>query len=578
MKTLLKTRFVGILVGCLFAFSLFSGAAQSAEPKQVLTISVSSYAKLLEAGKTVANLVNQGDAFEMFQANFGTLAGTDNTKPLGITLFATDEEFLPVVFLPVTDLEKLIEQFPALEDMLENGEMVSEGKYSFSSPAGDFLLEQKKGWLVLYPESAPGLLGDDPSKLLNGMDKEYLLAFHVNFENTPKELVLQMIASAEMILSMVKPEAAQQFATVKEQVELLLDEGKWFLEGFKVDAKTGDIAIHANMELKTTGTMAEALKYAKTAKTNFIGFYRPDQAAAIIGIGMIPDAQKETQIDMIETYFASGKEGLEYEYEDEELELLQGILDSFEQITVATIKEGKTDIAATWASGGEILLAGRVAKGNLLSDAMKKAVKAISEAAPEMKDLFKLEYTTFEGYKFSSVAVPMALLETIVPNADDMPDALAEKTLCLILGVKDNAVCAVLGTNASKQETLLKKCITDSKTAAALPKQTFVASLPLIAGALKSLGLTGVDPQVDAVLDSLAKAPKDAKITLDNDIVVGSQGIKNNVKFSISGKIISETAKAIAAAQEAQMQSSLDSDPFEKSGNGNSEKAKDFNF
>ena len=578
MKTLLKTRFVGILVSCLFAFSLFSGAAQSAQPKQILTISVSSYAKLLEAGKTITNLVNQGDAFEMFQSNFGTLAGVDNAKPLGITLFATDEEFLPVAFLPVTDLEKLIEQFPALEDMLDNGELVSEGKYSFPGPAGNLLLEQKKGWLVLYPESQAGLLGDDPSKLLNGLDKEYQLAFHVNFENMPKELVLQMIASAEMILSMFNPDAAQQFATVKEQVELLLDEGKWFLEGLKIDAKTGNVIALAEMEVKSTGTLAESIKYIKSGKTNFIGFYRPDQAAASVGIGMIPDSQKESQINIIQNYFAGAKENLEYDLEGDDLELVQGIVDSLEQVAIATIEEGKTDVAATWASGGDILFAGHIAKGNLLSDTLKKAIKGISDVTPEMKDLFKSEYATFEGYKFSSVAVPMALVKALAPNADEMPDELAEKTLCLLLGVKDDAVCAVFGTNASKQETLLKKCITDSKTAAALPKQTFVASLPLVAGALKSFGLAGIDPQVDAVLDSLAKAPKDAKITLDNDVVIGSQGIKNGVKFNISGKIISEAAKAFAAAQEAEMQSSLDSDPFEKSENGNSEKAKDFKF
>ena len=578
MKTLLKTRFVGILVGCLFAFSLFSGAAQSAQPKQVLTVSVSSYAKLLEAGKTIANLVNQGDVFEMFQSNFGTLDGIDSTKPLGITLFATDEEFFPVAFLPVTDLEKLTEQFPALKGVLENGEMISEDKFSFSGPGGNLLLEQKKNWLVLYPESQPGLLGDDPTKLLNGLDKEYLLALHVNFENMPKELVLQMITSAEMILSMVNPDAAQQFATVKEQVELLLDEGKWLLEGLKIDAKTGNVIGCVNMEVKSTGTLAEALKYQKTGKTNFIGFYRPDQAAAAVGIGMVPDSQKESQIDMIQTYFASGKEGLEYDYEGEELELIQGIYDSLEQIAVATIEEGKTDIAATWASTGEILIAGHVAKGNLLNDTLKKSIKAISEATPELKDLFKSEYATFEGYKFSSVTVPLALVKTIVPNAGDMPDELAEKTICLILGVKDDAVCAVFGTNATKQETLLKKCITDSKTAAALPKQSVVVSLPLVAGALKSFGLAGIDPQVDAVLDSLAKAPKDAKITFENDIVVESQGIKNAVTLNVSGKIISEAAKAFAAAQDAQMQSSLDSDPFEKAEGGNTEKAKDFNF
>ena len=579
MKTLLKTSFTKILAACLLAVSLFSGAVQAAEPKPVLTISISSYLSVLEAGKAIANQIGQGDVYGMFQALFGALPGVDNTKPLGFVLFATEEEFLPVVFLPVTDLKKFTDAYPIVDSYLsEQMDEVGPGKYSLSGPI-ELILEQKKNWLILYPESYPKLAVDDPSTYLDGLNKKYLLALHVNFENAPKELILQTISGVEMLMSIMNPDAAQQFATVKESVELLLDEGKWLLEGLNIDTKTADITGEVAMEVKPTGIFAEALKYQKDGKTNFIGFFRPEQAMAAVGIGLIPDAQKETQINQIKGYFASAAEGVEYELEGDELEFVQGIIESVEEIVVATIEAGKTDGAISLKSTGEIFFGGRVAKGNLLGDVFKKTAAGISEAAPETKSLFKLEYTSFEGYKFSSLALPFNVISSLAPNAADLPEHLEGKSVNLLLGVKDDAVCGVIGTDASKLETILKKCITDSKTPAALPKTSFVFSLPLTAGAMESLGFLPPEPPVVAVQEVLKNAPKDATITAEDDITISSQSVKNVIKVNISGKIIAAIAKAVTAGNEAQMQSALNSDPFEDSPKTqNRERTRDFNF
>jgi len=559
-----------MLAVCLLAVSLFVSAAKAAEPKPVLTLSISSYSAVLEAGKAIATQIGQGDAYGMIQMMFGTLPGADNKKPLGFVLFATDEEFLPVIFLPVNDLEKLSGRLPMIDSFIEeNMEEIGPGKYLFSGPM-ELILEQKKNWLILYPESYPKLGVDDPSVFLNGLDKKYLLAFHVNFENIPKEPVLMMISMVEMMMAMFNPDAAEQFATAKEAVEMVLDEGKWTLFGLDIDSRTADITTEVAAEYKPNGTFAETFKYTKGGKTNFIGFYQPEQAAAIVGIGLYPDAQKEMQINQMKNFFANAIEGVEYELEGDEFELVKGILESLEETVVATIEDGKIDVAMSWKSTGEIFFGGRIAKGNLLGDALKKIAAGIAEVSPELKDLLKVEYTTFEGYKFSSLALPLAL-------GGDIPEHLEDASINLLIGVKNDAICGVIGTDASTLEPILRKCITDSRRPADLPKTTLSFSLPLAAGAIESLGLLPPEPPIVAVLDSLKTAPKDATITATEEITISTQGVKSSAKFKVSGKIIGAIAKAVAAGNEAQMQMDLDSDPFEEAPRSR-ERARDFNF
>ncbi len=581
MKTSLKSRLAGLFAGLLLAVTLFPLAATAAEPEPIITLSVSSYDKLMEAGKVLAKLVDQSDAFEMIQSNFGALAGVDGSKPIGVVLYATDDEFLPVAFVPVGDLEKLSGQFPIIDAYLGQLKSTGKGKYSIPLGAENLILEQKKNWLVLYPEAYPKLAVDDPSKLLNGLDKKYLSSLQVNFENVPKETVLNLLLSLEMLASMYNPDVAEQFVTIKEAVELVLDEGKTLFEGINIDPKTGDISLHAAFEAKPGGSLAKMIQYQKDGQTAFPGFFRADQAVGGVGIGFISDDQKEAQAEMVKTYFEGALEGVENDLEGDELELVKGILESLEQVVVATIESGKTDFAATWKTSGEIFFAGHIAKGELLGDVLQKTAKGIADANPDLKNLLKLEYSSFEGYKFSTLTLPFDLVESMIPNADEFPEHLSGKSLNLLFGIKSDAICGVIGTDASKLEPILKKVITDSKTAASLPKRTFVFSLPSTAGALKATGLLPEEPVLDAVLASLAQAPKEAALTVDNDVVSTSSGLTSTTEVVISGAIISSGAKAVEAAKDARMQSALDSDPFGSSkdkGDKPKAKTKDFDF
>ncbi|MGL6195829.1 MAG: hypothetical protein ACRC2T_13515, partial [Thermoguttaceae bacterium] len=489
MKNLFKIGCVYALAGILSVAAFFPKTTYAAEQKQFLTVSVSSYVEILNSAKKIAELVGQGDQFSMFQSMFGQLPGSDNTKPLGFALFSDDETFVPMLFLPITDITKFEEGVPNVTEMLENFEKVADGKYQLETPYGNYLLEQRKNWVVFFPEDNADLLPEDPTKLLGGLDKKYALSIKIDFENAPQDLLNGYIAMAEMIVAMQNPEAAEQFSAVKEQINVLFEQCKWLVEGVAIDPNSGDVSFEIDSEVKAGTDIAKLYSEIKNAKSNFGGFFYPKQAASCIGVGFLPEYQKEANRIMINGWFEGYKEQLENELEEDDLEIATSFLDSINELTIAAIDDGKMDGAFTWFSTGEFFAATRVAKGEKVYELLEKAAKLLEKEDPSFaKENVKLGFATFEGYKLSSVVAPLAL----IPNIDQMPGDFADKSLCLLIGTKDDAFCFALGTNLDKQQTALKKAITDSKTPVSVPETMFVFSIPQTAKALRAIGVNNV--------------------------------------------------------------------------------------
>lgn len=559
MKSILKTRFFGILIGSLVGLFLTSVAALGAETKPVLTLSVSSYKDLFDGSKKIAELIGFADEFGKIESTFSKLPGTDNTKSIGLMLFTDEEQFFPVVFLPVGDLDKLKAQFPPVDELIsDNLQSVSKGKYKIAGT--EYIVEQKKDWLVLYQESQKNILPLDPTTLLGGLNKKNHFTFRVDFENTPEELVLQAIAPFEFIATMMNPDAGEQIATLKEQMHVILEQGKWFSYGFSIDSKSGNVTGDSEMALKPDSSMGKSVAYCEKGKTDRIGFYQPNQALAVHGYGVVAEDQRESNVTAVKNYISSLRDGLEYEIDEDELEVATEIVDAIEEIIVATIKDGKTDWGLSFLTSGDIIFSTYIAKGDQLGDVLKKAATKIGEIDPDLKDLMKIEYTSFEGFRFSRIAVPL----NILPQADAMPGPLQEKTVYILLGINANGVCGVVGTDESRLETVLKKGITDSKNPVDVPKKIVQFSLPLTAKAVKATGLTPKEPEFEAVLNTLEKAPDSAVLHVTQTITTSSQTVTAHDKFFLDGSVFASVAKAVRAAQNAQDQAALDSNPFEK--------------
>ena len=556
MQNLIKTRFIGTLavfaVATLFAFN----AAKAAEQKQFLTVSISSYSDIVGAGKMIASLADASDGFEVFNMMFGKLDGCDITKPIGITLFSDGESVSPIVFLPITDLEKLKSQLPQIGMILENAKAVSKTKYIYEIPSfSTIILEQKGQWFVVYPEGQEKLVPANPTTLLGGLDKKYNLGFHLSFENTPKELLLGALAPMQLIMAMNNPKSAEQFQVAMDQITKMLDEGKSVIGGYNVDQKTGTISLEVGAEVKSETSLSESIAFLRKAKSNFSGFFKPDQSVAIIEASCVPDETKEINKTTIGNALDGWIENLEYELSEEHLEIATEVIDSIREIANETIDLGESNGAVTWLKTGEIIAGFRIAKGESVGEILKKITDTLVEEHSELKNVYSLEYGSFEGYKLSKMSIPSKIL----PDSDDLPPALANKSLDMVLAVKDDAICAAVGVSSKKLEDILKKAITDSKTSIPLPKTTCVAVLPFIAKSVRAMGFGEVDPVADKVIASLEKSPETAKFTVTSNI---ESDTKNNVKIVFDGSIISSIAKAVKVAQEAAMNANLNVNPF----------------
>lgn len=579
MRHFLSAKLAGFLAVFAFLALCVPCLSRAEDPKPIVKLSVSGYNSLFTSVKKVVELSGNADAFDMIARPFARIPGLNGSKPFGFVLFADEEEetFIPVVFFPITDLGKVREKLPVISDWLENFEEVDQGRYEMETPFGStYVLEQKKNWLVLYPEDNENILPEDPSELLDGLNEEYQIALMVDFENTPTELVLTLFAPIEMIVAIQNPDAVDQVQNLKQQIERILEEGKILIEGLSVDS-SGNLILEAILDVQADSSMGEALAYVKDAKSRFQGFFQTDQALALLDLGQISDEEISTTTEMIENHFEGLVEQMEYELEEEELEVATEVMEKLSEIIVATIEKGRYDVALSWLKSGDILFATSIAEGEELNGLLETVVESLSESNSELGELFQLNYESFEDYQFNKVVIPVSL----IPGAYQLPDALQEKNIEAILAVGEDSLCGILGLDGNDMEKTLKKAIRGSQKPFAYPKRAFVASLPKIAEALSSTGIFEEEPVPEAVLSSLSQSTEMEDITADRTITIQSETARNKVRITFPGSVISGIAKAVLKAQQAQIEMSLNTNPFEDSQGSSkaaSPKVKDFDF
>jgi len=222
MQTRLPYRGVGIVVGLVLA-SVLASPMLHAESKPVLTVSTANPETLFNIAEKIATLTGTLDAFNDSTAPFKELKGIDPKNPLLFVLHAEGTEFKdPLLFLPITDLAKV--ELPGFEMLLAQAKKESEGKYLINSPAGAFILTQKKGYLVASSESSEMAIPDDPAAFIKGLET-YSLGFRVNFENTSAEAVQMLLAPLQLLAGMQGGEQAMQaFEQINQSVEMCCKE------------------------------------------------------------------------------------------------------------------------------------------------------------------------------------------------------------------------------------------------------------------------------------------------------------------------------------------------------------------
>ncbi len=543
MKRSLHAFRSSLITAWLFVFLCVPILAKAAEYKPMISVGVSSFEQLMKVSGKFAELAETQDAFAMVQMMFGQMPGFDNTKPIGLVFLSDGENCAPLLFLPVKNLDEFKNAVPGISYFLELAEKTDDGKFSVEMFGGSFLIEQKSGWLIAYPEENADIVPADPAKLLKGLNEKYLLSFAWDLENTPKELVGSYLGMIEPMFEMMDdPARLESFHRSAEQLETLLDEGKSMLFGIAVAPSDGAITIDTVLEVKPETDAAKTLQQQKNAKIHFNGFFQPAAALAFVSAQEVPESQKEALLSMFNAYADGFAEQLEYsDLGEKEMQLATEIADLAKEIAIATVEKGKMDCAGSFTETGTLLFASSVSKGMLIGDALKKLVDHAGEEDTEfVQKNVKLNYGSFEGYQLSRISLPL----NEIPDLE-LPENWKNKSFQLYVGIKDDAVCAACGSDEKAEETL-KKAITDSKSEKPLPKLLAVGSPAKIAKAIRALGVVELHNVAEDVVAALEKSAPDAKITLENEI----QNYTQKMKLAVPGSVVASFIDLAKLAKE----------------------------
>jgi len=505
VKNLLVMTFAALLVICTGL--MIKAAASAAEMKTVAAVSIADVNTLLKTVKDIsAKTGGTPDAVNMFEGFLLFVDVLDTTKPLGIVVQSDGNNFQGFAFAPISDIAQI--PFIQFLDLEETGP----GQYELMLPNGlpIHVIQQKKWMFLTLGAELSGDLPDDPSTLLDGMNKKYILGAKINVSALPQNLMLRFLDIARLMVGSNMEENTQEnFNAMLNEIEKALVQIDTIQLGLAVDPSTTDITLEAVVNVLPNTEYAEQFTEMSKMTTMSTGFFQPQGSIlTTINAGTFGENQQTQLHASLDAYFTVFREGVDEQGLGEEEEaLVNSLLDNLESVLNSSIDVGKFDAGFTMLNNGTVLAVAKIAEGERITDSLKQLLEAVPQ---NYHKYIKLEGEDYEGYKLSSFVIPLKDL-----GFPELPKAFANKTLTALIGVKNDSVCLGVGIDPNVTAEL-KKAIDGSKTEVPLPTTTFIITPGEVAKLVKSwelLELSNNVPEfVKQLVDELEKCPADATI------------------------------------------------------------------
>ena len=449
--------------------------ATAAEPIAIVSVSsldesLSDVEYLLEATGT--------DAFGQFfmpQVK-AYLQGLNTEKPLGMSLSFDGVTFQPLVFLPVDDLDSFLSQ---MEDTLGEPADAGDGILELQGPETIFLKEQG-GWAFIAQDvETLDDLPADPSKLLEGLHRQYDVAIRGYFQNIPEQyremLLGQMTAGFEQGFEDNEDEEAKKMAEAQiAQVKRMFDEGDAMTFGWNVDPKSKETYFETTVTAKAGTDFAKQMSVMSKATTKYSGFIVPNAAISGNFSGVVEEDQVAQMRAMLSGLEQSALNEID---EDDDIDndamragakkLVSGVFEVLNE-TVAT---GKLDSATSVLledSSITIATAAHVADGADVEKLAQDLVKMAKQSDEVAFSKEKFNAGTHNGVRLHELAIP-------IPDEEYVSEVLGgELEVCI--GAADNDIYVVVGSNPVSS---LKKMIDKSKASGEVKASPFNATVKL---------------------------------------------------------------------------------------------------
>ncbi len=540
MKLLPKSMFAMAAAAALLVAPLSQLLAQNVKP--VIVVSISSVEDTLADIAYITKAAGSEDAGRMVMlAGQVYTNGIDKKKPIGMYVAPKGSDFVPVVFVPVSDLKTVLATFKEqIGEPMDAGDGVKE----VSAQGQSVFIKEQTGWAFI--SNAKENLADlpaDPAALLGNLPKEYTLAVKVNVANVPDELKKIGVdtikegferqlqanagggADAELIEKMQRNQLEALVKMVDELDEIML--------GFAIDGAGKRTYLDVNVTAKEGTNLAKQYSLLADAKSSFAGFLLPNAAATlnltqsmlkedidqVVGMlkGVRANAMKEIDND---PNLDAAKRGAAKE-------VLGSLLDAFTK----TVEGGKIDGGAVLVLDDKTIdfaAGGLVADGKEIEASFKRLIE-LAENEPDFPTV-KLNSGSHAGITFHSITAP-------IPESEkEARDILGDK-VNIILGTGPKAVYIAFGKNA---ESLLKQVIDKSAqdgSKAVPPLQLNVALLPILKFAASVDPNNEIIPELIKVLGPVGK----------DKINLISQPIKNgnNIRIQVEEGVLQVIGAAV---------------------------------
>jgi hypothetical protein len=561
-----RTLSIGLrAVACGFVAALTAvipalHAQESAGPKPLAVVSISSYDELMRdadflgslAGQPKASMALEQTVMAMTQ-NKG-LAGVDKSKPMGVVVETANDMPGGAICIPVTDVNAFLDVAKGFGVTVKDAD---DGLKQITLPQGQgAFLKSTQGWALL--SLSPAMINAvpaDPGTLLTPLAKEYDLAVQIHVQNVPESYrqmaVDAMSQGAQQGLAKKEGESDEDHAAREKLVQMQLDELKQFmneLDQFTVGLSIDGAQQRAFLDIAYTGTpgskLAKDLAEAADAKTNFAGFVQPNAAMTLSSASKVTEsnsAQIDQMIEAVGSQLNTQVDDAD-DLSDEGKKNAKGAIEDFLAAAKATLKSGVIDGAAALTLSADsltLVAGGHVAEPQNVESGLKKLLEVAKE-----KDADKLPKVQWNAEKYGDVSFSK-FTHDVPEDKEDVRKLLGEK-LEMFLGIGKDSVYFAAGKDAM---TAVKKAIDDSKQSPNKPASQgeLTFALGQILTAAKTIADDDAKPQLEAISQMLSGGSG-----RDHIRIVG-QPIENGVRMRIEAE--EGVLKALGmAAMQAQMQ------------------------
>ena len=520
--------------------------AQNVKP--VLVVSVSSVEDTLADVAYITKAAGAEDAGRtalLFGNAFTN--GLDKKKPIGMYVSPKvgGGDFVPVVFVPVTDLKTILATF---KEQLGEPKDAGDGIKEVTAQGNSVFIKEQTGWAFLSnAKENLATLPQDPASLIGALPKEYTLAIKANVANVPAELkkvAVDTIKEGFERQLQNNPQGGENAELVEKmqrnQLEALvkmIDELDEIMFGFAIDGPGKRTYLDVNVTAREGTNLAKQYAMMADAKSAFAGFLLSNAAATL---NFSATSAKE-DIEQTAALLKGVKQNALKEIDNDPnldatkrgaaKEVLGSMMDAF----IKTVEAGKLDGGAVLmldAKTIDFAAGGLVADGKAIEDSFKRLIE-LAKNEPDFPTV-KLNSGSHGGITFHSVTAP-------IPDSEkEARDILGDK-VNIVLGTGPKAVYIAFGKNA---ESLLKQVIDKSAQDGSIsvpPMQLNVALLPILKFA------ASVDPNNEIVPELVKVLEKSGK----DKINFTSKPIKNgsNLRIQVEEGVLQIIG---AGAQKAQ--------------------------